>query len=532
MGMDSPIFPMNKTLSIILATVASVAHADAVNKPNIILFFVDDMGWQDTSVPFHSKISSQNRFFHTPNMERLAAKGVKFTHAYGCPLSSPSRASLLTGCNTSEHHITSVGGPPPQAMGRRANNRQGTGNRTRQGGSQASGTLTEGNWNEMGLTVDKNYNQTFLCTTLPQVLKRGGYTTMMVGKGHFGRNDCACDPLNLGFDANIGGSAGASPASYLGTENFASANPRALTNVPHLEAYHGKDIFLTEALTLEAIKLMDKAVKADKPFFLYFSQFAVHTPYDKDKRFYDRYIKLGASDEDACYASLIEGMDKSLGDVMDYLDKAGIADKTIIIFMSDNGGAPPSNPRSHQGQVTVNSPLRGCKGSVLEGGIREPMIVFAPHLSKAGTTNSSPVIIEDFFPSIIELAHCKAQAKTVQPLHSKSFVAAIGGAHINENRPLIWHFPHPRGTQDIASSAIRLGNMKLIHYYLSGKTELYDLSQDIAEQHNLIGTSDKYDQIAKKLASILSNKLRDAKSPLPIITATGKACAYPDGRSN
>ncbi len=519
---------MKKTLSILLFSAAGMTQASSSNKPNIILFFVDDMGWQDTSVPFYTQRTSQNQFFHTPNMERLSAKGVKFTQAYGCPLSSPSRASLLTGCNTTEHHITSVGGAPPQAMGRGSNNRQGPGKRARQGGAQANSTLTEGTWNEMGLTVDKAYDKTFRCTTLPQVLKRGGYATMMVGKGHFGRNACASDPLNLGFDANIGGSSASSPASYLGTENFASSNPRAQKNVPHLEAYHGKDIFLTEALTLEAIKLMDKAVEANKPFFLYFSQFAVHTPHDKDKRFYDKYIKLGASDEDACYASLVEGMDKSLGDVMNYLDKAGIADKTIIIFMSDNGGAPSCNPRSHQGQITINAPLRGCKGGVLEGGIREPMIVFAPNLSQAGTSNDSPVIIEDFFPSIIELAHCKAHAKTIQPLHSKSFVSAIGGSKINANRPLIWHYPHPRGAQDIASSAIRLGDMKLIHYYLSGKTELYNLSNDIGEEHNLVGTDERYDKLASRLSQILSDQLRINKAPLPIISVTGKPCPYPD----
>lgn len=515
---------MNKTLAILLTSTVGSISASAASKPNIILFLVDDMGWQDTSVPFYRQTTEQNKFFHTPNMERLAAKGVKFTQAYGCPLSSPSRASLMTGCNTTEHHITSVGGAP---QGGRAGGSMKP-QRARQNAHQTNASLRTGDWNEMGLTVGEASANTFSCTSLPQVLKRGGYTTMMVGKGHFGRNACASNPLNLGFDVNIGGSAASSPASYLGTENFASSQGRGNKNVPHLEAYHGKDIFLTEALTLESIKIMEAAVKEKKPFFLYFSQFAVHTPHDKDKRFYNRYIEAGASDAEACYASLIEGMDKSLGDVMDYLDKAGIADNTIILFMSDNGGAARGGPRGMQGQISANAPLRGSKGCVLEGGIREPMIAYVPRLSKAGTSNHSPIIIEDFFPTIIELAGCKQHAKTSQKLHSKSFVAAIAGASINEKRALIWHYPHPRGMQDSASSAIRMGDMKLIHYYLSGKTELYDLAHDISEQNNLIGTSERADKIANKLASILSHHLRQNQSPLPIITASGKPCPYPD----
>ncbi len=525
---------MKKTLSVLLSLSACLANAATEKKPNIILFFVDDMGWQDTSVPFYSEKTNQNKFFKTPNMERLAAKGVKFTQAYGCPLSSPSRASLLTGCNVTEHQVSNVGGAP---MGAGGPTRQGVGNRrqARNGPMQQTASLGVQKWNEMGLTVSEQFNQTFLCTTLPQVLKAGGYTTMMVGKAHFGQNSCAADPKNLGFDANIGGSSASSPASYLGTENFASNVGRGNKNVPHLEVYHGKDIFLTEALTLEAIKLMDQAVKAKSPFFLYFSQFAVHTPHDKDKRFYDKYIKAGASDAEACYASLVEGMDKSLGDVMDYLDKAGIAENTIILFMSDNGGAARGLPRENRGKPDPNAPLRGAKGSLYEGGIREPMIAYVPHMSKGGTTNTSPVIIEDFFPSIIELAKSKDKAKTKQALHSKSFMQAIAGAHINENRPLFWHFPHDRGNKASADgsacSAIRLGDMKLIHFYKTGKSELYDLSKDIGEQNNLIGTSEKYDHMTHKLQTILSNKLKAEHSPMPIITATGKVCNYPDGKS-
>ncbi len=569
---------MKTHLSVILSFAAGLAQAETTKKPNIILFFVDDMGWQDTSVPFYSEKTSQNKFFQTPNMERLAAKGVKFTQAYGCPLSSPSRASLLTGCNVTEHHVSNVGGGPNSASkgGMRPNGGamgqgkggmrpsgagmgQGKGSMRPNGGGMGqgkggmrpnSGAMAQGKglnnpsrqtpslgvqkWNEFGITVGDASDKSFLCTTLPQVLKAGGYTTMIVGKAHFGRNDSAVDPIKLGFDANIGGSAAASPASYLGTENFASNEGRANKNVPHLEAYHGQDIFLTEALTLEAIKLMDAAVKKQTPFFLYFSQFAVHTPHDKDKRFYDKYIQAGASDAEACYASLVEGMDKSLGDVMDYLDEAGIADNTIILFMSDNGGAGRGISKGTDSEPGANAPLRGTKGSLYEGGIREPMITYVPNVSQAGTTNSSTVIIEDFFPSIVELAQSNNAVKTIQPIQSASFIKALAGEHINDDRPFFWHYPHVRGNggsaKGTACSAIRLGNMKLMHFYQSGQSELYNLDADISEQHNLIGTKPEYDDIAKKLEKILSDKLRKECSPLPIITATGKVCNYPDGQ--
>lgn len=530
--------------ALLFALSSSLVQAASAQKPNIIFFLVDDLGWQDCSLPMHSSVTTQNQFFKTPKLEKLAAKGVKFTQAYACPLSSPSRVSLMTGCNTTRHHVTSVGNPPANAAGAGAGAgmgargaQAGAGMR-RQGMQQQSSPLSVQDWNEQGISTDTQRDNAYLCTTLPQILQQAGYTTMIVGKGHLGKNACASDMHKLGFDHSVGASSASSPASYLGSSNFAAMRSRM--NVPDLAAYHGKDIFLTEALTLEAVKLMDGAVAAKKPFFLYMSHFAVHTPHDKDTRFYDKYIKAGASADEAAYASLVEGVDKSLGDLMTYLDKRGIADNTIVIFMSDNGGAARGLPRDNMGKPGPNAPLRSAKGSLYEGGIREPMVAYVPRLTKAGSTNSSTIIMEDFYPTIVQLAGATEEAKgSIQSRDSYSFVKALGGAHINDSRPFYWHYPHqknagngPNGTdKGMACSAIRLGNMKLIHFYLTGNNELYDLSKDIGETTNLIGTSAAHDATAAKLATMLSNKLRAEKSELPINATTLKPCLYPDGKN-
>lgn len=164
-----------------------------------------------------------------------------------------------------------------------------------------------------------------------------------------------------------------------------------------LEAYYGKDIFLSEALTLETIKALDTAASTGKPFFLYMAHYAVHTPYKPDNRFYLKYIDKGYARNEAMYASIVEGMDKSLGDLMDYVERKEIADNTIILFMSDNGGLALTPPRDGE-MYSQNAPLRSGKDSLYEGGIREPMLAYWPGITKAGSVNNQYLIIEVFFP--------------------------------------------------------------------------------------------------------------------------------------
>ena len=319
-----------------LASYGTESATPAKDKPNIIMFLVDDMGWQDTSVPFYNnQTSNLNTRFQTPNMERLARMGVKFTEAYACAISSPTRCSLMSGMNASRHRVT---------------------NWTLELNQQTDATsdvISLPSWNYNGIQpegADSISNATPI-TSLPQVLKDNGYRTIHCGKAHFGaRTTPGEDPAQMGFDVNIAGGANGAPGSYLGTRNFGEGSRFA---VHGLEKYYGKDIFLTEALTLEAIREMDESVQMKQPFYLYMSHYAVHSPYDDDARFSGKYrgkedkqLNAPLNESEARYAALVEGMDKSLGDILDYLNsKPEVAQNTIILFMSDNGGQGLNNVR-------------------------------------------------------------------------------------------------------------------------------------------------------------------------------------------
>ena len=482
----------------------------AAQQPNIILFLVDDMGWQDTSVPFWTEKTALNELYHTPNMERLAQQGVKFTHAYACPISSPSRVSLYTGSNAARHQVTNWTLQKDTPTDRK------------------SEQLDFGEWNYNGLSPVEGVPHTYYAKCLPQLLREHGYVTMMVGKAHFGSIDTpAADPLTIGFDYNIAGHAAGAMGSYLGEEGYgATGNPEwaKIWAVPDLEKYHGTDTFLTEALTLEAKGLMDKALEQQKPFFLYMSHYAVHAPFATDKRFYERYKQAGLSHKEAQYAGLVEGMDKSLGDLMDYVAEKGIGENTIIIFMSDNGGYTIGRPDK-------NAPLDEGKGSLKEGGIREPLIVYWPGVTRPATVNETPVIIEDFYPTILEMAGIDRQPKTPQVIDGKSFVPALKGEQESRLRPLYFHYPNNwgerQGTIGAPQSAVIEGDWKLIYYHETQTAALFNLKEDISEQHNLIDEPSHH-STAVRLAADLTRHLRETKATMPVVKATGKPVPYPD----
>jgi len=482
------------------------------NRPNIVLFLVDDMGWQDTSLPFWIEQTPLNRRYETPNMERLAKQGMMFTQAYACSVSSPTRVSLYTGMNASRHHVTNwtIQKNVSQDL--------------------PSKVLEFPKWNVNGICEEAGIENTCRVTPFSQILKDNGYHTIHCGKAHFGAIGTPGEnPLNLGFDVNIAGHAAGGLASYLGTENFGNrtdGKPSSLFAVPGLEKYWGKDIFVTEALTREALAELDRSKSLDKPFFLYMSHYAVHIPIQKDKRFYQKYIDKGLDPVEAAYATLVEGMDKSLGDIMSWLEKNNLSNNTIILFMSDNGGLAASD---RGGELhTQNAPLRSGKGSAYEGGIREPMIVAWPGKVKPKTKCNDYLIIEDFYPTILEMAGVK-NYKAVQPIDGKSFVPMLTKkGNTSKNRALVWNFPNLWGSKGPGigpTCTIRKGDWKLIYFYETGKKELFNITKDISEQNDLSVSNPK---LVQQLSLELGNNLRSRNAQRPSFKATGKPCPWPD----
>jgi arylsulfatase A-like enzyme len=488
-----------------------IIGAEPEKKPNIIMFLVDDMGWQDTSVPFWTKKTPLNERYHTPCMERLAQQGMIFSQAYASSVSSPTRVSLLTGMNAARHRVTNW------TLER---------NKPVDGKSEI---LTYPAWNVNGAQPVDTIPLSAYATMLPSILKENGYFTIHCGKAHFGAiGTPSSDPLNCGFDVNIAGHAAGAPGSYLGTENFGNNEMGSYTmpwGVPGLEKYHGDSVFLTEVLTREALKTLDKVRSTGKPFYLYMAHYAVHIPLCADDRFYKKYIDAGLEESEARYASMIEGMDKSLGDIMDYLESNGLAENTIILFMSDNGGF---SLRPRAGELhSHNKPLRSGKGSAYEGGIREPMIVKWPGKVKAGSRCNDYLIIEDFFPSILELAGVKKYS-TVQIVDGKSFIPLLLQKKTDgKERDLFWHFPNnwgPAGPGIGATSTIRSGEWKLIYFYDDCHYELYNIIEDIGELTNLAAIEQLR---VKKMAGRLSSYLRGVKAQRPSYKLTGQPVPWP-----
>tara|TARA_R110000796_G_scaffold86056_1_gene186365 strand:+ start:28917 stop:30476 length:1560 start_codon:yes stop_codon:yes gene_type:complete len=481
------------------------------DNPNIVLFFVDDMGWQDTSVPFWNQRTPYNDLYHTPNMERLAEAGMKFTQAYSTALCSPTRVSLMTGMNAARHRVTNWTLYKDKLQPMATNHK----------------TLQFPEWNVNGLSPVAGIEKAVYATPLPQVLKEAGYVTIHAGKAHLGAiGTPGEDPLKLGFEINIAGHAAGAPASYLGTDNFGNGvEGKEVWAVPGLEKYHGKDIFLTEAITQEAQLAMDDALERNKPFFLYMAHYAVHTPIMADGRFVQKYYDKGLDSTEAKYAALVEGMDKSLGDIMDYLEAKNISENTVVMFMSDNGGlsAVARGGEKH----THNKPLSSGKGSAHEGGIREPMLVKWPGRIAPKTVTDQQVIIEDFYPTILEMVGVE-NYETVQQLDGISFLPVLAGTQSNGTRPLFWHYPNewgPSGPGIGASSSTRVGDWKFIYYYNDGSMELFNLKEDIGETQNLVK---EQPEKARELAKTLSDYLRKVEAQIPSRKDTGEQIAYPD----
>lgn len=460
------------SLAIALTDVAQAA--DSPSKPNFLFILIDDLGWPDLGC-------YGSEFYETPRIDALAASGVRFTNAYSAsPVCSPTRAAIMTGQYPSRVEITDW---IPGAVAK----------------------------NPKLIAPEDRDNLDLKETTLAEAFKKEGYETFYAGKWHLG--DEGHFPEDQGFDFNKGGHhKGSPPGGYYAPFN----NPR-LEDKPD-------DHYLTDRLADESIEFLEYR-DASKPFLLFLSFYTVHTPIQGADK-YDAYFTekaktlTGAADpiverdgktrsrqNDPKYAAMAKSMDENIGRILDALHAKGLDDNTVIIFTSDNGGlATKATP----GPTSV-LPLRAGKGWCYEGGIRVPLIIRAPGVSKAGLVSHIPAISMDYFPTMLELAGLKLMPK----LHKDgvSLVNPIQGKTV-ERDTLYWHYPHYHGSMWKPGAAIRVGNWKAVQFYHYGEAELYDLSNDIGERNNLAKSHpEKLEALLAKLASI--QKKTSARIPTP-----------------
>jgi len=433
-----------------------------MKRPNIVFILIDDMGWKDLGCYGTS-------FYETPNIDRLAREGMRFTDAYAaCPVCSPTRASILTGKYPATVGITDW--------------------------IDAHGHLHPAR----GRLVDVPYLKHLPGKeySLARALQDGGYQTWHVGKWHLG-----CDghlPEDHGFDINIGGAHQGSPGSG-GYFSPWTIPPLEKVDVP-------AGTYLTDYLTDQTLELLHQ--RDDRPFFLNLCYYSVHTPIqakaekiakyeakakamglDQVQTFaegelfpcqhkQDQRIKRRLVQSDPVYAAMIESLDENLGRLFDQLDALGEGENTVVFFTSDNGGLATS-----EGSPTCNAPLAEGKGWMYEGGTREPLMVRWSGRITGGSTCPTPVTSPDFYPTILELAGLEPIPE--QHCDGTSIAPLLHGAESIEREAIFWHYPHYGNQGGTPGSSVRSGDYKLIEFFEDGRLELYNLREDIGETKNL-----------------------------------------------
>jgi len=423
------------------------------SRPNFVVFLVDDLGYMDISP------NNPDTFYETPNLERLAQQGLRFTNGYAAnPVCSPTRYSLMTG-----KYPTRV-----QATNFFAGKREG---RFRPAPLNDRMPLSE--------------------ITLAEALKQKGYRTAFLGKWHLGPTE-EFWPEHQGFDINVGGfHRGSPPGGYFSPYK----NPR-LDNGP-------KGEHLTRRLTDEAIAILENL--QDQPFLLYLSFYTVHTPLQAPADLVEKYRKKAAEltkreefkqeeqvwptekerkvrvvQNHPTYAAMVETMDTSIGRVLDQLEQLGLADNTVICFTSDNGGLSTS-----EGSPTSNLPLRGGKGWLYEGGIREPFLMKWPGHTIPGSVSDTPICSIDLHPTLCEIAGIDDQQ--LPQRDGISLVSLMKQPEKEFERPLFWHYPHYSNQGGFPGGAVRQGDWKLIERFEDGRCHLYNLANDPGEQNDQAG---------------------------------------------
>ena len=509
-----------KTLSALALATPLASCADEEQRPNIVLFLIDDMGWADSSVAFGDQVYPRNLIFNTPNLDRMAEQGMVLGSAYVSSTSSPTRNSIMTGMNAARSRHTNYGAKFQDTP--------------TDGGDKLevleNDNIVRTDWNYNGIDPTGTTSHAAHCTPFPQIMKDNGYYTIHVGKAHWApMGTPAASPLNMGFCVNVAGQIVGRANSYYGEDNYGNKQGIWSLHATHnMCEYYGTNVHLSDALTLEALKTLDFPIDNGIPFYLNFCHHAVHTPVQGDPRFIDKYLEMGLDYQQAAYASLVEGIDKSLGDLMAYLEQRGVADNTVVVFMSDNGG---DSINAQKGGVkhTHNLPLREGKGSVYEGGIRVPMMVCWGDKVAHGSRVNTPVMAEDLYPTFLDLAGID-NYQTVQTVDGKSLVGLFTGKDaMDYQREVLSHFPHqwrPEVNEDIDyMTALRKGDWKLIYRHRTQALELYNLADDIGERNNLAETEPE--RLAE-LAEAMTAQLIDKGALMPTVRATGEPIPYPN----
>lgn len=424
----------------LLAAVATRAAGSAASPEplSVVLVLVDDLGWRDLGC-------QGSDLYETPRIDALAADAVRFTQAYSnCPVCSPSRAALLTGQYPGRvgftGHITAIGRHRHPA-------------------------------NSAILPPEDFMYLRHEFLTIAEALEPAGYVSASIGKWHLGGESYW--PLAHGFDLNIAGHTHGSPSSYFFP--YRKADQAWNPDMPNLDlSASSEGEYLTERLTDDALHFIER--NRDRPFFLYLSHYAVHTPLQAPERLvrkYRRKIAASASGGNPVYAAMVESVDSSVGRILDRLEAAGIADRTAVVLASDNGGLD---------SVTSNAPLRAGKGHLYEGGIRVPLIVRWPGHGSPGSAVNTPVTNADLFPFIAEIGGLAASS--FADLDGRSLGQLIdGGAWAP--RDLVWYYPHYSPQGRAPGAAILSGGHKLVEFYDPPRVELYRLEDDLGESQDL-----------------------------------------------
>ncbi len=474
---------------IILMAFQFKMKAASTEKMNIVFILADDLGWSDCTLYGNTKL------YQTPNLERLAKRGVTFTRAYSAsPLCSPTRSSILTGQTPARTGITApVCHGPEEVLKPFVREKAGSGDKSVQCNSATR------------LSTD--------LPTLGKMLKADGYATAHFGKWHLGPEPFS--PLQQGFDIDIPHWPGPGPAgSFVAPWKFKDFKE----NVPeeHIE----------DRMSKEAVNWL-RSLKKDQPFYMNYWQFSVHAPFNAKEELVEYYrgkVDTTQAQRSSTYAAMVHSMDDAVGTLLDEIDRLGIADHTAIIFFSDNGGnmynhlpETTKDGKKYTTFATSNAPLRGGKACVFEGGIHVPCVIVWPGITHPGTKSDAMIQTTDFYPTILKQLGISIPEN--YPVDGYDITPAIAGKKF-ERKSMFTYFPHSPHVPDWlpASVAVHVGDWKLIRMFYQGENGahgylLYNLKDDIGERNNL---AVKFPDRVKQMDALIENYLKEAKTVVPI----------------